>query len=1310
MPALPPLPPLPALPTLGGTLRPMRRQRKAPIDLSEEEQTSLLEGLGGRLMSMLQYAGESLDKPGAALRGVLSGVTGGDWGGGLANLVPFGETLGITDIPDKVYGRELLTQWGLTPKNEPGFSDWEWDIAGFTAEVLLDPLWLVAGPGRALSKGAIDIASGAGSKAAQVARASKVAVTDLGNFDDAWRAVAKQTGQADDLAKMGVRDAYAGIPGGKKGFVTAEMTKSLLPEFERQFARQIAKEAPVPVLGATAASRAKEMRAGLRGLVQLRWPFGGAEITRPFFTGKRAGDIYEAFHYGRFSPMAPFRAIFSPVSGGIWRPSAQLAKDAAFDELLKMRGAFDNFAPGVSTRMDELRAKAVHMGDEARLAGNPEVIKTYDDLERYIMDARSVTGDKAHLAREDIAKLFDHLADKDLVQEAERFTDGMHEVLTAITGINENVYTRLGELGFDARWLDDRYIEYMTRGIRSPQARQLLRATKDKIMPMKVPFSSARNPVLKNIPEGTLTLNRLSRSIYITGPSGLSKKTHEQVLVGRMLGLGADLPGVTKQGMQQHARLFRQSVDEAAAAWKTKGLAPPKIGYDEIGLRELAADTIVAEPEFAKHVHEVFAGKLAETGFAGVKLGGGLSKLRGSYAWEGFIKPAAIREGVVEGSDEWLRLGEGLKAGHILADEDLITSLPGGFVGKDNVLLKDIPSASDTLADYFRKLPASVRSTGLFDRTVMEDFFDYTHAGLEAQASGMAVHGFLGRFARHSQLDPGAAGIPGLKTVDDTWGMSAADAWDTIPLTDKGFTTFLEEYALKHNPQLAEAVRAARKAQLVDDSSLRQLAGRVDELRHTLRVPEGTDKILNAYVEAMRPANQDAVAGFFRKFTALWKGSVTIPWPAFHTRNLLSGIWQSWAHGDITLRELLESYSEAGRFLYRKQDTLPFLDELKTLDASGHGRMVEIAGETAAREIGSIPERGLRGFVEPFTKGWKRPWEKLPQRQRGAWGGLEEITDIAERRTRMFPVAAAGEVAYEHVEFLNRAAPYIALRKKGLTPAQALHRVRMMQFDYSALSPIEKKYAKVLVPFYTWTRKNLPYQFAKLIAQPGGRTAQTLRAMEATRRESGFAPSFLGRVGAIRIGGPEEEAQFIRMLGLPIEDLAKLQTAAGWPAVGATAQRLLGDIHPMLRFGMEQAAGREFYTGRKLKHLRPLTGVQLVDSMLYGVLPTSRAISTARQILDTRKSLGARAANVLTGFKTGTYDLPKWKLIDLANELEKALEAMPVVAEGRYFYPTAKFKEAATPEELAAVKGDIRLLSGMQKMLAKLAKERREKR
>jgi len=108
-------------------------------------------------MSALRNVGETLDKPGAAVRGILSGLgmgtKPGEWGGGLLNLIPFSDTLGITN-PEKRIQPEDLT--GLK-SNES--DDWLTKAGKFAANtgvgVVTDPLfWTTAGIMPAMSKGA----------------------------------------------------------------------------------------------------------------------------------------------------------------------------------------------------------------------------------------------------------------------------------------------------------------------------------------------------------------------------------------------------------------------------------------------------------------------------------------------------------------------------------------------------------------------------------------------------------------------------------------------------------------------------------------------------------------------------------------------------------------------------------------------------------------------------------------------------------------------------------------------------------------------------------------------------------------------------------------------------------------------------------------------------------------------------------------------------------------------------------------------------------------------------------------------------
>src|SRR5208282_4804557 len=109
-----------------------------------------------RIMGAAQYLGETLDKPGSAVRGLIGGDPSQ-----LANLIPFSDTLGLTNaMPgtktafggepwttqgSKQYGSDLLTKAGVPEAPE----EWSWEnaipkiargAAGFGVDVATDPL------------------------------------------------------------------------------------------------------------------------------------------------------------------------------------------------------------------------------------------------------------------------------------------------------------------------------------------------------------------------------------------------------------------------------------------------------------------------------------------------------------------------------------------------------------------------------------------------------------------------------------------------------------------------------------------------------------------------------------------------------------------------------------------------------------------------------------------------------------------------------------------------------------------------------------------------------------------------------------------------------------------------------------------------------------------------------------------------------------------------------------------------------------------------------------------------------------------
>lgn len=87
----------------------------------------------GMFSNALNWVGSSLDKPGAGMRGLLSGAMGGRFGGGLLNWIPFSDTLGITKEEDRITPHDLTVQahkqLGFIPEDLGPMGDFALSIA-----------------------------------------------------------------------------------------------------------------------------------------------------------------------------------------------------------------------------------------------------------------------------------------------------------------------------------------------------------------------------------------------------------------------------------------------------------------------------------------------------------------------------------------------------------------------------------------------------------------------------------------------------------------------------------------------------------------------------------------------------------------------------------------------------------------------------------------------------------------------------------------------------------------------------------------------------------------------------------------------------------------------------------------------------------------------------------------------------------------------------------------------------------------------------------------------------------------------------
>ena len=193
---------------------PARRSARFASPALLPEDDSLLMDVAGSGLSALQYIGQSLDKPGRAVRGLLGGHPEE-----LLNAIPFSSGMGLTDpngllgdyiavTNDRNYtsGRDLLRDYDLIGDRDT----WGNFAGGLGVELATDPLsYLTLGTGTALSR-AGQVASRAG--ALPGTAVGRMGGSLRGLLDDAGRLAADTGGtQLDDLT---ARLTAAAGPGG----------------------------------------------------------------------------------------------------------------------------------------------------------------------------------------------------------------------------------------------------------------------------------------------------------------------------------------------------------------------------------------------------------------------------------------------------------------------------------------------------------------------------------------------------------------------------------------------------------------------------------------------------------------------------------------------------------------------------------------------------------------------------------------------------------------------------------------------------------------------------------------------------------------------------------------------------------------------------------------------------------------------------------------------------------------------------------------------------------------------------------------
>lgn len=416
-----------------------------------------------------------------------------------------------------------------------------------------------------------------------------------------------------------------------------------------------------------------------------------------------------------------------------------------------------------------------------------------------------------------------------------------------------------------------------------------------------------------------------------------------------------------------------------------------------------------------------------------------------------------------------------------------------------------------------------------------------------------------------------------------------------------------------------------------------------DKYGHPIHVPQ---EIANsvARLEKVTTSHETVqqFADSYRKWLGKWKIGVTSVNPGYGVRNTLSDFWNMYLSGVPMASAVLYGGKAAKIMRAAKTGDPKAMSVL--LDAYHHGILSGLFQGDVQEMANVIAKAGSKKSLIQ-DKRFIALYAKITQdmnRNRENWGRL---THYLYRR-----------------------------EAQGMSITEAAKHVRAAHFDYEELTPFERNVMKSVAPFYTWTRKNIPFQIRALIETPGRYSTFPKAAIESQTAanpsgQEGIVPDYLRDGLQFQVPGG---AYMAPMIG--VTDLMKLDPHQA-------RQTFASLVSPAASVPYELASNKNLFTGQPISpdnHTRvpindryagllkliPGTDVGLTQrngtfgqgmnpkaAFLLGQLPAlNAAINGGGKIKGKSKSEAARDIAYLTGVNLTKVDQAQQEGFATANE------------------------------------------------------------
>jgi hypothetical protein len=311
---------------------------------------------------------------------------------------------------------------------------------------------------------------------------------------------------------------------------------------------------------------------------------------------------------------------------------------------------------------------------------------------------------------------------------------------------------------------------------------------------------------------------------------------------------------------------------------------------------------------------------------------------------------------------------------------------------------------------------------------------------------------------------------------------------------------------------LAKEAKALEEGgQLSLDLVKGKVRSRHEQLKDFVFDPEIRDEIDKVFTSAFgSDEGVNNIVKAWDSMTSYWKVWTLGIFPAYHFRNMIGNAWNMHLAGmfrETNMKSSMQTMFEAGQLQrWASQGNVEQLKKMKfTLKA---GRTLE--GNVTVDGVEFVEMLKRYGVVDqgffsiesggkflgdptanygdyPFVRSVHKGGPVLPTAQEAKEFGARLIGKRGAAQSILGPEGALtrhGVLFGRAVENQSKATLFLfAMKHQGKTPIEAMQTAAKYLFDYRDITQTEHVIKK-FIPFYTWSRKNIPLQLEQLFLQP----------------------------------------------------------------------------------------------------------------------------------------------------------------------------------------------------------------------------------